>query len=212
MPTPLDLINLIGSSVRLEPLGPDHIPGLVQAALPPRESFRLTWVPEPNVDDVARYVDVALAAHASGSALPFATINITTGEVVGSTRFMAAEYWPTRDGHPSQSPFPDAVEIGATWLASSAQRTSINTEAKILMMSHAFEVWGVKRITFKTDARNSVSRANIERVGATFEGIRRHHTYSADGYGDGLRDSAFYSVLAAEWPAAKARLLERLNR
>lgn len=212
MPAQLEPITLTGKGVRLEMLSHDHVPGLLEACRPPRESFRYTWVPEPTISDVARYVDTALAAHAAGVALPFATVHISTGTVVGSTRFMNAEYWASRDGHPSTVDIPDAVEIGATWLASSSQRTHVNTEAKVLMLTHAFETWRVKRVIFKTDARNTTSRANIERVGATLEGILRHHMHSADGENNGLRDTATYSILAREWPDAKVRLTERLDR
>lgn len=212
MSTPLEPITLIGNDVRLEMLTHDHVPGLVEAASPPRDSFRYTWVPEPTVDDVTRYVDAAIAAHAGGTALPFATIRISSGTVVGSTRFMNAEFWAAGDGHPSTSRDPDAVEIGATWLTQSAQRTNVNTEAKLLMMTHAFETWRVKRILFKTDVRNDASRANIERVGATLEGILRHHMHSADGDNNGLRDTALYSILADEWDDARSGLLRRLDR
>lgn len=210
--SPLPAVDLIGSGVHLEVLGTRHIPGLIEAARPPRDSFRYTWVPEPDVDDVTRYVRTALDAVANGTALAFATVDREAGRVVGSTRFMNAEFWPSSNGHPSASPLPDAIEIGATWLSSGAQRTHVNTEAKILMLTHAFEEWRVKRVVLKTDARNAASRANIERIGASFEGVLRNHMYSADGNNGGLRDSATYSILATEWPATKLALQHRLRR
>jgi RimJ/RimL family protein N-acetyltransferase len=117
--------------------------------------------------------------------------------VVGSTRFGNIERW--------SSDAIDAVEIGWTWLAASAQRTAVNTEAKILMLDHAFGVWRVKRVTLKTDARNARSRAAIARIGGKLDGILRAHMPAADG---GVRDSAVFSILAAEWPAHRARLLD----
>lgn len=211
MPHPLTQVTLRGNRVRLEPLSLNHVEGLRLAATDSRESFRYTWVPEPNEADVARYIEAALSAHAAGTALPFATIRTDTETVVGSTRFMSAEYWTSPDGKPSDSVRPNAIEIGSTWLAASAQRTFVNTEAKLLMMSYAFEQLDVDRLFFKTDARNAASRANIERVGAKFEGILRHNMYSSDGANDGYRDSAYYSLLHDEWPAAKESLLLRLR-
>lgn len=211
MPHPLTQVTLRGNRVRLEPLSHHHAVGLRQAAAESRETFRYTWVPLPNEADVARYIESALNAHASGTALPFATVRTDTETVVGTTRFMSAEYWTSPDGKPSDSVRPNAIEIGSTWLAASAQRTFVNTEAKLLMMSYAFEQLDVDRLFFKTDARNTASRANIERVGAKFEGILRHNMYSVDGANDGYRDSAYYSILHDEWPAAKQSLLARLR-
>lgn len=211
MGLPLALVTLRGDRVRLEPLSLDHTAGLLSAAAESRETFQYTWVPEPNESDVARYIESALGAHAAGTALPFATIRADTETVVGTTRFMSAEYWPSPDGKPSDSVRPNAIEIGSTWLAKSAQRTFVNTEAKLLMMTYAFEQLDVDRLFFKTDARNAASRANIERVGAKFEGVLRHNMYSVDGANDGYRDSAYYSVLFHEWPEAKAALLSRIR-
>ena len=104
---------------------------------------------------------------------------------------------------------PDAVEIGSTWLAPSAQRTAINTHAKLLMLTHAFEAWAVLRVTLKTDARNLRSRAAIERIGARFDGVLRAHMPAFDG---GVRDTAFYSIVAVEWPELRRALLDRVLR
>src|SRR5207302_6292315 len=129
---------------------------------------------------MAAWIDLALAEAARGQAVPFATVDKERGRVVGSTRFANLERWQWV--HPPVEPRalgPDAVEIGWTWLAQSAQRTYVNTEAKLLMLTHAFEVWRVRRVTFKTDARNARSRANIERVGARLDGIWRAHMPAA---------------------------------
>ena len=216
MPEPLDAVMLSGRCVRLEPLSLDHVPTLVAAAGGPRDTFGLTWVPEANEAAVRTYVEVALAARAAGTALPFATVRIDAdgpGTVVGSTRFMNAEYWAWPMSLPkpasvSDRKGPEAVEIGSTWLNSTAQRTSVNTEAKLLMLAHAFETWDCLRVTLRTDERNIRSRANIERIGASFEGILRNQMYAYDG---GIRHTATYALLAEDWPAAKVALAARLR-
>lgn len=111
--------------------------------------------------------------------------------------------------HDEGDGYPSVAEIGSTWFASSAQRTAANTETKILMLDHAFDVWRCYRVSFQTDARNERSRAAIERIGATFEGVRRAHKQAADG---GIRDTAYFSILRAEWPAARNRLTDRLSQ
>ena len=157
------------------------------------------------------YVAGVLADEREGWALPFVTTLTATGRVVGSTRFLDLDDWNSarRVGGPPigavETPF--TAEIGATWLAASVQRTAVNTEAKLLMLQHAFDTWGVERITFKTDARNTQSRAAIERLGAHFEGIRRAHVRASDG---GIRDSAYYSIVRAEWPDVRKGLEGRL--
>lgn len=208
MPTPFDRVVLHGDHVRLEPLDVSHVGALLAAADGPRDTFSLTWVPRPDADDVARYVQVATEQHERGEGLAFAVVRLATGAVVGSTRFMQAEYWDWGTTTVGVSGRPDAVEIGSTWLAESAQRTGVNTEMKLLMLAHAFDALAVRRVTLKTDARNRRSRDNIERVGATFEGVRRAHMPATDG---GVRDSAWYSILATEWPGVRARLAARLR-
>jgi RimJ/RimL family protein N-acetyltransferase len=187
----------------------DHATGLLDAAREPRQSFRFTWVPQPDAADVRRYIDNALRDFEAGTALPFVTLSATTGLVVGSTRFMNAEHWPSGNGHPSPNTLPDAIEIGSTWLAETHQRSGINTEAKLMMLDHAFHVLQVKRFTFKTDARNLVSRRNIERTGAQLDGVIRRHMNATDG---GLRDTALYSLLPDEWVIAREKLAARLHR
>jgi RimJ/RimL family protein N-acetyltransferase len=195
-------ITFEGKLVRLEPLTMAHLPALLEIAQ--LEDYPYTAVPKSQLE-MQRYIQAALDEQAQGQALPFATVDKRASRVVGSTRFMAFEYWPWPKNSPHHRPLrPDAVEIGHTWLAPPAQRTGLNTEAKLLMLTHAFEKLGVRRVTLKTDARNLRSRRAIERLGAHLDGILRAHRPAADG---GIRDSAMYSILAEEWPAIKTRLL-----
>lgn len=211
MSAPLTPITLEGRFVRLLPLTNAHVRSLLSAAAGSRESFQYTWVPEPTTADITRYISAAVAAFEAGTAHPFATVRIDSPDtVVGSTRFLNLEYWPDATGHPSTRDFPDAVEIGATWLSHDAQRTQVNTEAKLMMLTYAFETWGVQRVVFRTDARNTQSRANIERIGAQYEGTLRHHKHSTDGANNGLRDTATYSIIREEWDSVKASLQVKL--
>ena len=198
---------LAGRHVRLEPLAHTHIPGLVAAAREDSALYRWSTVPQ-GVMEMAQYVDTALGGREAGSALPFATVRAEDDMVIGSTRFFELERWAWPAGHPhSRRNGFDSCEIGYTWLAASASRTAANTEAKLLMLSHAFEAWGVHRVCFHTDVRNERSRAALERIGAQFEGVLRAHRLAADLI---PRDSARYSIVAAEWPQLKQRLQERL--
>lgn len=205
----LEPLVLEGRHARLEPLALPHAPALVEAASGPRDTYRLTVVPA-GLAETRAYIESALADQAAGRALPFATVARASGRVVGSTRFGNIEFWswPASSPRARRDGSPDVVEIGWTWLAGDAQRTAINTEAKLLMLTHAFETWRVHAVKLNTDARNARSRAAIERIGARFDGVLRAHRPAADG---GIRDTAAFSLLAAEWPAAKARLVERLN-
>ena len=213
MSVPLTPITLEGRFVRLLPLTNAHVRPLLSAAAGSRESFQYTWVPEPTTADVTRYISAAVAAFEAGAAHPFATVRIDSPDtVVGSTRFLNLEYWPNATGHPSTRDFPDVVEIGSTWLSHDAQRTQVNTEAKLLMLTHAFETWEVQRVVLRTDARNAKSRANIERIGAKFEGTLRHHKHSTDGANNGLRDTATYSIIREEWDVVKSSLNEKLSQ
>jgi RimJ/RimL family protein N-acetyltransferase len=200
---------LEGQFVRLEPLTLAHLDGLLQAASGPRETFALTGVPHDAASTRA-YIARALAEQHAGTSIAFATLDIRSGQVAGTTRFMRIEYWDWPTGSPFQrgEDLPDALEIGATWLAAWAQRTGINTEAKLLMLTHAFEAWHTYRVRFSTDARNARSRAAIERLGARAEGVLRAHHAAYDG---AIRDSAFYSILESEWPEAKKALTQRLR-
>ena len=207
-------VILEGCHVRLEPLNLGHVSALVRAATQARDTFGFTLVPGDDVA-MASYVEAALADQEAGSALPFAVHDLRSQAIVGSTRFLDLDYWSWPPAWPpgrSSTPRPDAVptvaEIGSTWLAPSAQRTGCNTEAKLLMLGHAFDAWGVLRVTLKTDARNARSRRAIERIGGRFEGIRRAHARAVDG---SVRDTAYYSVVAAEWPEVSAALRARVS-
>jgi RimJ/RimL family protein N-acetyltransferase len=150
------------------------------------------------------YVDTAISWREAATAEPFAIVRLSDGAVVGSTRFWNLERWAWPEGYPRHGrTAPDVCEIGHTWLTASAIRTPINTEAKLLMLTHAFETWEVLRVCFHTDSRNSRSRAAIERLGAKFEGILRAHRLAVDFE---IRDSARLSIVAAEWPDVKVRL------
>jgi len=150
------------------------------------------------------YVDTAIAWRDEGTAEPFAIIRLSDDAVIGSTRFWNLERWAWPEVYPRHGrTAPDVCEIGHTWLTASAIRTAANTEAKLLMLTHAFETWDVVRVCLHTDSRNSRSRAAIERLGAKFEGILRAHRLAADFT---IRDSARFSIIASEWPEVKVRL------
>jgi RimJ/RimL family protein N-acetyltransferase len=200
-------VTLPGKYVRLEPLNHSHIDGLVAAAAEDPSLYKWSLVPQDKAA-VARYIDSALAWRDAGTALAFATVRIEDGAVIGSTRFFDIEHWAWPQGHPRHGRRnPDVCEIGYTWLAQSAIRTAANTEAKLLMLTHAFETWQVLRVCLHTDARNQRSRAAIERIGGKFEGILRAHRMAADNT---PRDSARYSIVATEWTEVKRKLKERL--
>jgi len=200
---------LQGKHIRLEPLDQRHVDGLAGAAGEDAQLYRWSPVPQGKASAIA-YVDTALTWRDAGTALPFAIVRNADGVVLGSTRFWNLERWSWPQGHPSHGRgVPDACEIGYTWLTRSALRTAANTEAKLLMLRHAFEVWRVLRVCFHTDARNERSRAALERIGGKFEGILRAHRMAADFI---PRDSVRYSILAAEWPAVKQKLTQSLDR
>ena len=199
---------LSGTHVRLEPLSRSHIPGLVAAAREDPTLYQWSAIPQ-GVAEMAQYVDVAIAWREAGTALPFATVRIADDTVIGSTRFFLIERWAWPAGHPgARRSGADACEIGYTWLSAAAVRTAANTEAKLLMLTHAFESWGVHRVCFHTDVRNERSRDALTRLGTTFEGVLRAHRLASDLT---PRDSARFSIVAAEWPQAKRRLLGLLG-
>jgi RimJ/RimL family protein N-acetyltransferase len=200
---PIEDVILEGKHVRLEPLGIRHVDGLVAASAGNAELYRWSPVPQ-NREDAVAYVQTAMAWKEAGTGLAFATVRREDGVVIGSTRFFLLEYWAWPKGHALHGrSTPDACEIGYTWLAPSGLRTGANTEAKLLMLTHAFENWKVLRVCLHTDARNARSREAIERIGGKFEGILRSHRMAADFI---ARDSARFSIVAAEWPGAKRRL------
>jgi RimJ/RimL family protein N-acetyltransferase len=202
-------IALEGQFVRLEPLNHSHADALVEAATGDRSLFKWTPVPEDRAA-VSRYIEAALAMKNSGTAVPFAIVGMKDGIVKGSTRFWNMEYWAWPKDHPLHgSENPDVCEIGHPWLSHTAIRTGINTEAKLLMLTYAFETWKVWRVCLHTDVRNERSRNAIERIGGKLEGILRAQKMSADFI---PRDSARYSIVASEWPDVKEKLTALLDR
>ena len=204
MPEPLSPVTLEGRHVRLEPLARQHAAALASAAAIDRSSYGWTTVPD-GLDGAHAYIDWLLGDHADGLVLPFVQRQLTTGEIVGCTRYMEPQRW-------RGSTDPDEIEIGGTWLAATAQRTPINTEAKLLLLDHAFETIGVERVAICTDARNERSRIAIERIGATFEGVLRKHRPRAGTDPLELRDSAMFSVVREEWPRVRAHLTALVDR
>jgi RimJ/RimL family protein N-acetyltransferase len=204
---------LSGTHVRLEPLDHRHVDGLAAAAAVDRSLYQWSPIPQGKVE-AASYVDTAMAWRDAGSAVPFAIVRLNDrvqdGAVIGSTRFFNLERWAWPQGHPRYGrQNPDACEIGYSWLTSSAIRTTANTEAKLLMLTYAFETWQLLRVCFHTDVRNQRSRAALERIGAKFEGILRAHRMAADFI---ARDSARFSIVAKEWPDVKEKLRRLLDQ
>jgi len=193
-PTP---VVLYGDAVRLEPLDVTHADDLLAAGADP-DIWRYLPIPQPRTwAEVRQWIDQAWKLAATGDELPFALIDPESGRAVGSTRYLDIHRdWRT-------------LEIGWTWLAASAQRTAVNTETKLLLLTHAFEDQGALRVQFKTDARNLRSQQAIERLGAVKEGVLRKYRIAHDGY---VKDGVFYSIVDDEWPAVKARLAARLAR
>jgi RimJ/RimL family protein N-acetyltransferase len=196
--------ELKGSEVLLRPLSDEDAPALAEAASESREHYQFNPVPE-GIDGARAYIARALRQRDSGTRFPF-TIRWKS-RVVGTTSYSEFQPWEWPSGSPHQRENrPDAVEVGFTWLAATAQRTRCNTESKYLLLKHAFEKWEVHRVSLRTDERNTRSRSAIERLGARFEGIRRADMPGQDGR---VRNSAFYSILLPEWPSVRNRL-ERL--
>ncbi len=192
----LSPITLEGQHVRLEPLAVTHHDPLIKAATDGALwDLRVTTVPTPEA--MAGSIEAMLAAREQGQELPFVTMHKPSGRVVGMTRFL--------DINPAHR----KVEIGGTWLAASWQRGPINTEAKFLLLRHAFEEWGCVRVALITDVLNDRSRAAIRRIGAKEEGILRHHMVMRDGR---RRDSVSYSIIEPEWPEVKATLQAKLDK
>jgi RimJ/RimL family protein N-acetyltransferase len=187
-------VTLAGPFVRLEPLALDHAPALARVGLD-AELWR--WIPTPvtTAEEMTAYVSTALDEQRRGLALPFAIVDAAHGQVIGSTRFANIDVKNRR------------LEIGWTWLAVSHQRTAANTNAKRLLLAHAFEQLGAMRVELKTDALNEKSRNAILRLGAVQEGIFRKHLITASGR---VRDTVYFSILDSEWPAVRSKLDERL--
>jgi RimJ/RimL family protein N-acetyltransferase len=189
-------VVLQGRYVQLVPLTPEHVQALWVAGSD-RNLWTHTTVKPASLQEMETYIASALRDMAAGSALPFATCDSQTGEVIGSTRFMSIE------------PKHKRVEIGSTFVTPARQRTPVNTEAKYLMFRHAFEVWGVNRVELKTGSLNGKSRTAMARLGAKEEGTLRRHIINDDGF---VRDTVYFSVIAVEWPEVKRGLEEKLAR
>jgi len=200
---PFDPVVLDGEHVRLEPLAPAHVPGLVAAASEDRTAYNWTMVPNGDAE-LRATVDGAERERVAGLRLGFATVRLPGATIVGSTSFLDPQRWP---GAPPGREL-DSIEIGATCLAASAQRTVVNTEAKLLMLTHAFEVYRVHRVVLNTDARNDRSRTAIARIGATFEGVLHGFRYGVEGT---PRDTATFAITAGDWPGVRAGLEDRLR-
>ncbi len=187
---------LTGQTIRLEPLALEHVPALAVAG---RDESLWRFMPYAHMDgaDFMRaWVNQLLELQTRGADLPFAVVHLASGQAIGATRYM--DIRPTDRG----------LEIGGTWYAPAHQRTAANTEAKYLLLTHAFEGLGCLRVQFKTDLRNERSQRAIERLGAVREGLLRHNMLMPDGY---RRSSVYYSILEEEWPGVKARLEEKLR-
>ncbi|HEX3666053.1 MAG TPA: GNAT family protein [Rhizomicrobium sp.] len=191
----LEPVILTGRFVRLEPLSFSHLDDLCAAGLDP-ELWR--WIPSSvgTREEMRNYIETALREQEAGVSLPFAVIHLSSGRAIGSTRYMAIALAHRR------------VEIGCTWYGRDYQRSPVNTECKLLLLSHAFETLGLIRVEFKTDALNEKSRNALARIGAVQEGIFRRHLICASGR---IRDTVYFSILDREWPEKKWALEARLN-
>jgi RimJ/RimL family protein N-acetyltransferase len=192
----IEPVTLEGDRVRLEPMRRDHLEGLTEAGRY-EELWRWTRNKATTRETMAEYLDDALACLAAGSALPFVTIDKPSQTIVGSTRFANIDSGNRR------------VEIGWTWISPPFQRSYVNSEAKYLMLRHAFDVWDCVRVELKTDVLNEQSRNAMLRLGAIEEGVLRRHVITYSGR---FRDTIYYSILDHEWPAVRARLEARLRR
>jgi N-acetyltransferase len=188
-------VTLTGAHVWLEPLAKAHLGGLAEVGLD-QELWR--WIPTPvrTQEEMAAYIETALDEQARGMSLPFAIMEQATGRAIGSTRYGNID----RTHH--------RVEIGWTWLAREWQRTAMNTEAKYLLLRHAFETLGCLRVELKTDSLNKKSRAAILRIGAQQEGVFRNHMITSTGR---VRHTVYFSIIDSEWPTVKARLEAKLK-
>jgi N-acetyltransferase len=191
-------LTLEGAVVRLEPVHREHSALFWEAAKDSLDDI-FRWIPYAmkTPEDFDRFVAKTLEEQQRGESVPFATVERSSGQVIGSTRFMNIDRVNRR------------VEIGSTWIAPAWQRTVVNTEAKYLMLRHAFDVWGCARVELKTDALNQKSRDAILRLGAKEEGTLRKHVLTWTGR---IRDSVYFSILDTEWPEVKTKLEGKLGR
>jgi RimJ/RimL family protein N-acetyltransferase len=192
----LEPVTLVGRTVRLEPLTLDHAPALARVGLDP-ELWRLQPTAIDSPEAMRDYVAAALDAQRRGSALPFAIVDRASDGAIGSTRYLDI------------APRHRRLEIGATWLTPTFQRTAANTEAKLLLLTHAFDTLGAIRVVFKTEVLNDRSRRALARIGAVEEGTFRKHLLAESGR---PRDMVYFAILEEEWPAVKTRLIDMLDR
>jgi RimJ/RimL family protein N-acetyltransferase len=189
-------VTLTGRVVRLEALSRSHVPELTNAGQDENIWKHMVYGIIQTQSQMLELVEELIRRQEKGTDLPFAVIHLPTSQAIGMTRFMDIR------------PQDRALEIGGTWYAPSYQRTAVNTESKLLLLTHAFEVVGCIRVQFKTDSRNVQSQQALERIGAVREGVLRSHMVLSDGY---IRDSVYYSIIASEWPQVKANLIKRLQ-
>ena len=194
-PPDLQPVTLSGDIVRLEPMAAAHAEELARIGLHP-DLWRLQPEPVDTPDDMRRYVERALAGQRAGACLPFVIVQQATGRIIGATRYMDIALAHKR------------LEIGATWLTPASQRSGANTEAKFLLLQHAFETIGIMRVVFKTELSNTQSRQAILRIGGVEEGVFRKHLIAQSGR---ARDMVYFAILDEDWPSVKARLLARLR-
>lgn len=187
----IEPVTLSGRHVRLEPLAEAHAAALWAAGSSDPALYRYTPYQLASEADLRQFITAAQRAHTRGEGLAFATVDQASGTPIGSSSYLAA------DAHHRR------VEIGGTWLVSARQRSAANTEAKLLMLGHAFEALGCQRVEFKTDRLNERSRQALQRIGAVEEGIFRSHMTMPDGR---RRDSVYFSIIADEWPAVRRHL------
>ena len=193
---------LAGNIVRLEPLSPEHVPGL-QLAAEGAATSPFATVPAP--ETVEDYVAHSLARRDTGTYAPFAQVEVATGRVIGHTAYLTPRWMP--DGRLF------AVEVGSSWLSPTVRGTAVNPAAKLLLLAQALEDWGVDRVDIKTDARNEVARGAIAALGATFEGVLRAWQPSlAPGEEGRTRDTAMFAITPEQWPGVRTRLVERIER
>jgi len=191
----VDPVVLSGKFIRLEPLSQEHVLGLSAAGMDPTIWRYMLYGELTSLEKMADWVNDILSRAAAGTDQPFVVVHLASGRLAGATRYM-----DIRPAHRS-------LEIGGTWYGAEFQRTAVNTEAKYLLLRHAFETLGCIRVQFKADSRNERSLRAIERIGAQREGLLRNHMILSDGT---YRHSVYYSILDDEWPAVKARLEEKL--
>jgi RimJ/RimL family protein N-acetyltransferase len=192
----LERVTLTGAHVRLEPLELRHAADLAAAGADPEVWRWMPVAPPASEADMRAVIDLLLERREAGAQLPFAQVELASGRAVGSTSYLDI------------APADGRVEIGWTWLGRPWWRTPLNTEAKLLLLGHAFDTLHLNRVALKTDVRNERSQAAIERIGGVREGVLRAHMIRPDG---SLRDTVYFSILASEWPAVRERLNRRLS-